>query len=565
MELNLLHSTPQTKLIQPRLGLNWVNFLTDFLALALGLSALSLWLLFLTGSCFNQFRYAALGSSLLALLIAGLRSRNNSVPTEGLDIRPSKPSLWGWLLIAAAAASPLIRNDSLFWLALLVISILLLSEMQRLKNWVGVEQQKPASAPTLGVLLLLAIIAAVVTLVFHRPDADDQFYVGMAMRLLDNPAVPMSELREFKSAYALMSYPALIAAAADLSGEPFLRVYFLSAPAVVAFLSVFVAYRLFSELSETHLLLTTAVFVVVLLCWGDMHRSPGNFAYVRLFQGKAVFCLVVMPLMLIYAIRVFNKDDPLARVMLAVTFSAGIGCTQTAIILGPLFLIICGGFLFPRALQLASNPAGARTAAWLSNFAQVFLTFLPLALPFILSLTIILMVGETPKSSSEHGSAKAVAYTLGTGWRALIGFGSLFLLPYTVKPSLRLPVCILVIGSVLVLNPVFADLLTWFGRSADWRIIWIIPFVPATALAISRLAQAEIWQRSPLKQLIVGALALVAFAALGRSTLSPYNNATLAWPSFKTENAREMMLRKFGKRPYPITDERLCLEETRCY
>ena len=43
--------------------------------------------------------------------------------------------------------------------------------------------------------------------------------------------------------------------------------------------------------------------VLVLVAAGETHRWYGNFSFVRMWQGKAIFLSVFMPLVYAYALR----------------------------------------------------------------------------------------------------------------------------------------------------------------------------------------------------------------------------------------------------------------------
>jgi hypothetical protein len=407
------------------------------------------------------------------------------------------------------------------------------------------------------------------TLISHRTDADDEYYVSVAVALLDQAEIPLKNIAIIHSAYALDSYQAIIAWISALCGVPLLQVYYLVAPAFVAFVSVFIAYRLFFELSPHRAMLTACIFVFVLICWGDLHRSPGNFAYVRLFQGKAVFFLAIAPLMLVHAIRIYKRADTVSSVLLTATLAAGIGATQTIVLIGPLFLITSGSLLLPRSFGFVTTPSTDTMASrrLFSAFVRDILFILPTTAPFLLSAAILVMVGQNPQGTPTGiVSSSAVAYTLGINFRGLLAFGCLLLLPYMVRSELRLPLavfigCILAVG----LNPAIGNLLDWLNSAAAWRINWVIPFAPAIAIVFSRIPDVVFWRRSQLVRFIPLVLALIVFATLGRTTLSPLDDNAIGWPQPKTPKQDEMLLRGLGNISFPIVNRRVCITETRCY
>lgn len=87
-------------------------------------------------------------------------------------------------------------------------------------------------------LIALAVGAAVLTLVAHRPDADDTTYLGFSLTFLHDPAVPLNRIVEIHNANALVAYHAIVALAAAVSGIPILYIYYLIMPAQFFFIAV---------------------------------------------------------------------------------------------------------------------------------------------------------------------------------------------------------------------------------------------------------------------------------------------------------------------------------------
>lgn len=447
-------------------------------------------------------------------------------------VRP-EPGVLGWLAAGIAAAAPLIGNAWLFWLAVLASSAIL---------WRAVTKKDARD-----------------TAIYRRTGIDP---VPME--------APLNDIAIIHSAYALASYQPIIAAIASLSGAPLLQTYYLIAPAFVAFVSVFIVYRLLSELLTHRVMLAATIYVLILVCWGDLHRSPGNFAYVRLFQGKAVFLLAIAPLMLIYSIRVYRDANVFSSILLAVALAAGIGATQTTVLIGPLFLLMAAPLVLPRSFRLVTlaSTDGIAVPRSITAITKDILFMLPVAIPLVLSLAILLMVRQKPQDMITHVfSSSAVAYTLDTGFRGLFASGSLLLLPYMVRADLRTPTATFVASTIVVgLSPPVGILLDWLNSAATWRITWVIPYAVAVTIALTRLADLGIWRAHRRERLAILALGLILFPVSGRTTLSRLDNNKIGWPRSKISKENEISLWTFGEeKVYPIVDGRVCLAVTRCY
>ena len=101
-------------------------------------------------------------------------------------------------------------------------------------------------------------------------------------------------------------------------------------------LCVLAYYGLFQRLGGNYAGVLTLMTVVILILWADKHQAPGNDTFVRLYQGKSIFYAVVCPYLLSSAIGVLTRF-PGSKYRLAMASITGLGLTQSAIILIPLF------------------------------------------------------------------------------------------------------------------------------------------------------------------------------------------------------------------------------------
>ncbi len=416
------------------------------------------------------------------------------------------------------------------------------------------------TSPPLGPLLILAFLAVAYTLSAHRPDADDEYYLSTTLRLMQRSHQKLQDFSFMDTAYSLLSYNSVEAALAFISKAPILGIYYFVFPAIAAFVSVFVSYRLFHSLVGQHAFLATLLFVVIVIMWGDGHRSPGNFSFVRLFQAKAVFCLLIVPALLIYSIEVYLHQSVSTIILLTLATSAGIGTTQTAVILVPLLLLMSAAFLVPNLKRNASL-SSSRGVTGRSGVVVL----IGVALVFTLAVGLLWNIGQTPQGRGTMLAPQTIDYTLGSGPRTFLAFFCLFLLPFLVDTRLRIAMTFLVVvAATVALSPMLALLVGWLSQSATWRIVWIIPFALAVALAITRLAHSHFVAKSQWAKSGTIAFALIVFALSGRPTFSPSNKISFHWPRYKTERPDEVMLRRFG-RFAPIMGNRICITSSKCF
>lgn len=93
-------------------------------------------------------------------------------------------------------------------------------------------------------------------------------------------------------------------------------------------------WRLYSVLMLRSRTIALVGLFVILLTWGDAHRTPSNFALVRLFQGKGAFVSLLAFAAILYWLRLAERKDGRSAALLFFVFVAGTGLSPTGIPLG---------------------------------------------------------------------------------------------------------------------------------------------------------------------------------------------------------------------------------------
>lgn len=155
-------------------------------------------------------------------------------------------------------------------------------------------------------VFILALSAGIFTLVVSRPDADDFSFFHRALLQLSHLDMPffltdtahnVPDLPALSLSHLMTSYEPLVAMASAAIGIDPLNAYQnLSAFIVGAMLSIVyvLLYRLF-RLDNLAALGATACALVFLILDGNLHRSFGNFALIRCWQGKSILITLLVP------------------------------------------------------------------------------------------------------------------------------------------------------------------------------------------------------------------------------------------------------------------------------
>src|SRR5947207_9644286 len=322
--------------------------------------------------------------ALLCGAVAGIFFARTELPPESNNAgNPStapKPRQ-GVLLIVGVAVIGSLALDigySAFW-----ISAVGLLTYAAVTQWnADLVFGEPPSALSISgkyVLILLVILAPIVTYLAHRPDVDDAVYVGTAADAVAHPELAVlshdalygdQKFPLMLPSYAVESYELLIALMARLLGGPPIFWAHAVVPTILAALVPIAWFRLMQILAPRGYVVAT-VLALLLLSLPAEFRGFGNFALVRLFQGKALFVSIAIPLLFCFAWEFIETGRKRMWIVSLACAIASVGLTASAI------------FVVPLALGLACLSCWRRGVT-----KRVMLAFLPAFYPLICGLAV---------------------------------------------------------------------------------------------------------------------------------------------------------------------------------
>jgi len=434
---------------------------------------------------------------------------------NGPGVTSAPPSDWKWLAVAVALV--LVRGLGVgynpFWIASVVFLVCGAARVDRGHFHVD-EKPVPFTIRRGIILLLLAVASATLTYAVHRPDSDDSVYVGTAADALAHPELPVLShdvlYGDYKRApmlpsYRVETYELLIALLARIVGrEPILWAHAIVPTLLAAFLP-FAWATLMRTLAPRHWLAATALALLILSMPGDP-RALGNFAFVRLFQGKAILMSIGIPLLYAFAWKYEETGSLWDWLRLVASTVACVGLSSSAI------------FVAPVALGTAA------LAGWRAALAKrMALTVLPAAYPLACGF----IVGRGFRALEGvfaylHPTAPwAVSTVFSPHWQYIFLL-ALLAGPWVVRESsLRPKLMVIALMYFLVpLNPFAYKLLSKLTtREAVWRILWSVPVAAIAAVAIINGLQiaCECWGNRG--RMVAGLVVLCGFLYL-----APYSS-----------------------------------------
>jgi len=435
-----------------------------------------------------------------------------------------------------------------------VVSLLLTLVVAIFVIWTARGRLRGVRRQDRGVVLLVALLAlagAALALASHRPSFDDFYYVPNAVYYLQHPDQPLGFVVHFLDAGqqpftslfwgTSVAYDYVRAVGAWLLGTDYLVVYHLLSTALVGALIPLAAFYLTSHFADSTFsaALGTLVAVAVLLLLGETHRTFGNFAFNRAFQGKTLLLAAGLPLFAAVTLDFFETRAPFFWLFLLSVTVSMVGATASAIVLLPALALplllatadrLCRE-VEPRRLLLLAG-AYAATFAYLGLYAVLLLLASPLELgpdsPVNQGFPPTFF-GQLQLVIDPAQPVTAVAVLAST-------VGALVLASTATRRFLAIWIASLVL---LYLNPFVAPLLIEHVASPNlyWRLFYLYPFPLVVSIATAALFRrgAHFVPSLKLRTLCV-AIVLLVLLALNWLPSSPsvfQTTTELGWPRYK--------------------------------
>jgi hypothetical protein len=302
-------------------------------------------------------------------------------------------------------------------------------------------------------------------------------------------------------------------------------------PTLLAMLVPIAWATLMRILAPKHWLAATVLALVVLSLPADF-RGFGNFAFVRLFQGKAVFVSIGIPLLYAFAWQFEQTGWVRDWVKLVACTVASVGLSPSAI------------FVVPVALLMAALGGWRRGSG-----KRAVLTFVPAIYPLACGVWVSSGFGRLGSVFAHLPARAEIAATMVFGAHAqYFIFFALLSTPF-LQRNTRLRWYLTVMVLLYFLGPLdpftFKLLAKLATRDAVWRVLWCMPVagIAATAFVSAVREAGDKWGRTGTATAglaLAGALAyLLPYSSLASSNGVSYSLKPLKVVESDYETARE--------------------------
>ena len=228
-----------------------------------------------------------------------------------------------------------------WWMALLAM---LGAWMWNLRGEACATSEEGAARHATGIVVMVAAAAVCVTLFASRPDADDAFYRSISATLLRHPQQPvllhdtlyrLPDVPILLQFYRLSNYDVLVGTLARITGIDHLVAAYLLLPSAFAAFCVLAWASLLRRIVPARWPWVLLILFVCVLALGEMHRAYGNFAFVRLFQGKSILVTGMVPVIAGSALRFARHGGTRHWLLLFAAQIAALGVSASALFVAP--------------------------------------------------------------------------------------------------------------------------------------------------------------------------------------------------------------------------------------
>jgi hypothetical protein len=285
--------------------------------------------------------------------------------------------------------------------------------------------------------------------------------------------------------------------------------------------------------------------VWVLVAPGDTHRWYGNFAFVRIWQGKCIFLFVFLPLVYAYAVEFALRPALRSWLLLAAAQIAALGCSSSAVWAAPVGALVAACCALEptsvdlrRLLLVALASTYVLCVGWGMKGA-VELDREARARPLTEEVRQLRAQKEAERARHhEPGNQLEEALDLVTGDSHLRTATLVALLAAWAccgrGLARRFAIVVPLVVTLVVLNPYIT---MWLSENVTgpsyWRSLWALPVPILMALMlVAPLEVAGRWHRAGLIAALVGCVVFAAAVPNVRG-LSRDNGVELGWPRLK--------------------------------
>jgi len=391
-------------------------------------------------------------------------------------------------------------------------------------------------------LLLLSIFTALVSLVNLRPDNDDVEFFHRAYYQLLHLEQPIAthettmgrnDLFQLSWLHLATSYEFFISFMSHLVGLNPVLTYQNGAGFVFSAAVPMLYYVIFRSFGISKLYSYACVIGVIVFFFldGNLHRSFGNVAFVRLWQGKTIVWTILIPLTQLVTWKFLREKSTFGFILLIFIGITGVGFSNTSIYIFPV-LVLCVILAFNLNFIVNNEIHEIKR-----NFKASLLAAAGIAYIHIFILGLLFHLIPTPRDNSSW-----IVGWPGNWWdnlKLVLGDNTsiikmvliCFLVPIIVLPVRKATMLILYSVSLIILC--FNSLLGRFWMEqvlpgSYWRFVYLLPLPLCSGFIFFGFTKLLVQFRKNRRMVILPLVALIMVSAI---TIASFKQTSVKFSS----------------------------------
>jgi hypothetical protein len=351
--------------------------------------------------------------------------------------------------------------------------------------------------------LIAAAGFALASLFIINPDADDAYFVSRSVWTAEHGRIPFRDVIFTQGSSGpiageppVSSIEVLIGALARVLGlHASSLLWYVYLPAVT-FLSVWAMWRLTRLWASRRAVACFLTGAVYLLWTGASGASLGSFHLLRIWQGKAAFVALLVPLLYVHLTRWAEHRSRGALCLAVASGVAATGLTSSAAFLVPL---VTAAVVLPLLVTRQVRAALPAAAA--------------MAYPLAAGLAVTLLSRNVEVHGRFHTGTTSYSMVLLTGALGLLAGCALWISPWAARRGAPMLITLGIAGlATLLVVPGVLELLRDATGAGPvlWRTMWIVPAPVLIGLLAALPSPDRIRWLAPLPALAVCTTAVVA-------------------------------------------------------
>ncbi|MEM8805747.1 MAG: DUF6077 domain-containing protein [Cyanobacteria bacterium P01_G01_bin.38] len=359
------------------------------------------------------------------------------------------------------------------------------------------------------------------TVFISRPNLDDFSYFHRVLVQLENLDQPfflgdtshnMAGLPALSLMHVMTSYEPLVGLLANWLGLDPLWVYQNLIGLIVAALFPITYILLYEQLGlSRYASLWAAIAASLFLLWdGNLHRSFGNFAFTRCWQGKGILITLLIPLAGLFCIRFLRYPSWRKFSLMAMVAISGVGLSGSGVFLIPLLI-----FAIAASYGIAFGNSWRR---WKRSLIVCFAAFYPVGIAIAFNINLLpppsnvsIWIDVWPNNWWQNILQLVIGDTETLVRNVLI----LLILPLMGLSQLnsRFLVGLSIVLSLMFVNPLLGPVwLSLIKPGAYWRLAYLFPLPLCAGLIVSPNIWRKIKHRAWLRGLRIGMATMIGLS-----------------------------------------------------